>query len=405
VRILAITHNFPNEGNWNHGVFAARQFVEMQNQGSEIKVLVPAVWAPALIRIFRRWRKYNHTWKHEYKGIKGIVSPFLRLPGVWFNSWQNRLAYFALRSKAIELHRSQPFDIIYARFLFPDGYAAMRLSEALHIPAVAVAAGSDINFQAVSTGRMNRDFLNMLDKLDGFVTSGQQSAEKIDELCGRRPLSLHGVVDMEQFCPAPDKSARKKELGIDTGKLVVLYVGSFQKIKGVYVMMQAFLKVHKNIPQSVMKICGYGDERENMEAFIRDAGADDSIQIVGPVDSDRVHLWMQAADVFVLSSYSEGMPNTVMEAMSCGLPTVATAVGGLPYELKDCLGAILVKPREVDELAHAVEKVLSENELRRKMEIAAREKALQSFSVRSNTRTLLKYLSDIKEKYRDKHQS
>ena len=398
MRILAITHNFPNEGNPFSGIFAARQLDEMRRQGHEVTVMVPVVWAPSVVRRFRRWRKYNHTWRHAYNGIEPIVRPRLCLPGVWFNPWLLRLAYRALRPKAVALHMAAPFDILYARFLYPDGYAAMRLAEDLKIPAVAVSAGSDLLIQSVRSGRINRDLYRMLEKLDGLVTSGRLAAEKIEFLCGRQPLALHGVVDTEQFRPADDKAAAKAALGLAPDRPSVLYVGTLLKTKGVYELLEAFLNIRKAVPQLTLNICGPGDEYDAMQTVIRNAGAEDDIQLVGPVAPERVSQWMQAADLFVLPSYSEGMPNVVMEAMACGLPVVVTAVGGVPYELSDCPGAILIPPRQVDPLAEAMKKILTDNALQIEMQNAARQKALQRFSVQKNTKTLIHYMEQILNK-------
>lgn len=106
---------------------------------------------------------------------------------------------------------------------------------------------------------------------------------------------------------------------------------------------------------------------------------------------------MQASDLFVLASRTEGMPNVVMEAMACGLPIVATAVGGLPGAISDCDGALLVPPERVDDLEKAIVKVINNNQLRAHMRIAARNRAKEQFGVKRNARLILDYLRKIVE--------
>ncbi len=395
MRILAITHNFPNEGNRNHGVFAARQLYEMKRQGADIEIIVPVVWCSCFLRFFKRWRIYNHKWKCEYKGVLAHSVPYLRLPGLWYYPLESRAAYYALRGKAIRLHRQKPFDIIYGRFFAPDGYAAWRLSKDLGIPAVAVGAGDDVNVDPSLNRWIKRDFIRLAGELDGLLASGTRAADSIRAVSCRSPLVVHGVVDLEEFTPVSDKWRVRDKLGLPQDKVIVLYIGTYKKAKGVFDMLNSFLLIKDRIPDAMFVIRGYGRQEGDMRRLVSDQQAEESVHIGDAVDHTEVAQWMQACDLFVLASHAEGMPNAVMEAMACGLPVVATAVGGLPSELNDSRGAILVEPANLAQLSDAMEKILCDGALRRQMSRASREKAEQSFGVENNARTVLQYLRQV----------
>ncbi len=405
MRILAITHNFPNEGNRNHGIFAARQLLEMKNQGADITVLVPLVWCPGFLRNFKRWRIYNHNWKCEYKSIKALSIPYLRLPGRWFYPWAGRSVFHAIRNKAVELHKENPFDVIYARFFFPDGYAALRLSRVMGIPVVAVGAGDDVNVDPHFSKIVYRDFVKQAKELDGIIASGHRVADNIDAVSNKRALPVHGVVDLQTFAPISDKSHLRQELGLPPDKFVILYAGTYKATKGLYELIDAVERISKEVPNIVLKICGYGRQESRMRSVIKQKALENVIDIVGLVDPSEMHKWMQSADMFVLPSYEEGMPNAVMEAMACGLPVVASSVGGLPEDIGDCEGAILVQPRSVDALEQGMLKVIENEQLRARMEAAARKRAEERFGVERNARIVLNYLRKVVEEHRVKKPS
>ncbi|UCG57498.1 MAG: glycosyltransferase [Phycisphaerales bacterium] len=399
MRLLAVTHDFPNEGNTGLGIFAARQLLEMRRQGADITVLVPMVWCPGWLNSFKRWSIYNHRWRCEYEGLVAITAPYLRLPGKWYRPLAQRSVYHAIRNKAIQLHKAKPFSAIYSRFLYPEGYAAVRISKILGIPAVGVGAGSEVNVLPHESRLLKRDLVDILNGLDGVLASGPAVAAGISKMSNKEALVVHGVVDLEEFSPAPDKVSVRRELGLAPDKLIVLYVGGFLACKGVCELIEASARVLKQVPNTVVKMCGSGRQEGKMRQMIEERNAGGAIEIVGRVDPQQVHKWMQASDVLVLPSYAEGMPNVVMEAMACGLPVVASAVGGLPQEVGDCEGAILIAPKSVDALEQAMLRVIGDETLRRRMQLASRKRAEERFGVRRNARIVLDFLSEVVEKH------
>ncbi len=403
MKILAISHLFPNLKEKRYGIFVARQLSETRRLGAEITVIVPRVWCPGLLRHFDRWKNHDHKSPLcRFEGIETISVPYFRPPGNFYNRWSGLTAFRAMKSKALELHKSRKFDVIYATDFFPDGDAAVRLAGYLKLPAACLSIGVDVNITAQSSGIIYRHFVRTAKALDGTLACGQSVADRIETVTGKSPLCVYGVLDLEEFSPAPDKIPARKELGLPPDKTIALYAGYLTKRKGVYDLIEAIYKVQKKCPDLLLVMCGAGPEETALRRLIREKGIENIVHMAGEVEPEQMSKWMQASDLFVLASHTEGMPNVVTEAMACGLPVVATAVGGLPGAVGDCEGAILVPPENVDDLEKAIIKVINDNQLRANMQIAARKRAEEQFGGRRNARLILDYLQNIVEEKKAK---
>lgn len=384
----------------------ARQLSEMYRLGADITVLVPVVWCPAFLRFFKRWQGYNHTRSLcKYDGLKTIPVPHIRPPGNWYNRWAGLAAFWAMRKKVLELHKKEEFDVIYATDFFPDGDAAARLARYINVPAACLGIGVDVNITARSSKIMYRHFVRTARALDGTLACGRSVADAIDAVTGRCSLRVYGVVDLQEFSPAPNKVSLRKTLGLPLDKTVALYAGYLMKRKGIYELAEVLCRIQKTCPNTLLVMCGGGPEEAGLQTFIRERNIERMVRLVGEVEPEQMSKWMQASDLFVLATHTEGMPNVVMEAMACGLPVVTTQVGGLPDAVGDCQGVALVPPKDIDAFADVTSKLLQDERLRRHMGSAARRKAEERFGVKQNARLILDYLQQVIEEKLKKTES
>jgi glycosyltransferase involved in cell wall biosynthesis len=181
---------------------------------------------------------------------------------------------------------------------------------------------------------------------------------------------VHNGVDTDFFQPGRN--------GKSDGKTVFLSVARLVPDKDHDTMLAAFGRVAVSHPKAELWLVGNGPRRETLEQKVRDSGLAGRVKFL-PVAKDIRHLYHQA-DVFVLSSVNEALPNVILEAMAAGLPVVATRVGGLPEAVVPGDTGLLVSPRDVDGLAAALGSLLDDPETRRNLGRRGRERVLEQFS-------------------------
>lgn len=368
----------------------------MAAEGADVTLLVPRVFCPPWLRAaLGKPANYDHTVQLvDFDGIDAIPVPYLGLPGLWFNRWSGLSAFLSMRRLAAALHREREFDVIYATELFLSGDAARRLAASLDLPAACLAIGGDVNVTAKATNALRNHFERVVNQLNGMLACGEGIAEEIRKKRSHNStICVQGVVDLEKFRPRDDTDSLRQELQLPNDRTLILYVGYLWVRKGLLELIEAFQEVHAESPNAYLLICGAGDEELTIRAAAERSPASGKIQFLGNVDPDEIHRFMQASDLFVLPSHAEGMPNAVMEAMACGLPTVCTSVGGIPAAIGDSQGALLVPPHDSGALAAALGSVLADSDRRHTMGVHARALAENQFGARRNARKILDYLS------------
>lgn len=186
-------------------------------------------------------------------------------------------------------------------------------------------------------------------------------------------------VDTARFFPG--RSGYLKRLaGFPADAVVVGTVGRMQEVKDPLNLARAFTDLVAADPVTPARLAmiGDGEKRAEVEAWLERAGCRDKAWLPGR--RDDIPELLRAMDVFVLPSLREGISNTVLEAMSSGLPVVATAVGGNP-DLVDRDTGILVPPRDPAALAAAIKGYVDAGELRRQHGDAARARVEREFSI------------------------
>jgi sugar transferase (PEP-CTERM/EpsH1 system associated) len=187
-------------------------------------------------------------------------------------------------------------------------------------------------------------------------------------------------IDLSRIDQA-DRNGVREELGIGAEEFVVGTIARLDATKDTITLARAFAKLRFSRPQSKLKllIVGDGYRRRAIEGFIADRGLRGEAIFTGT--RHDVPRLLGAINLFALSSLSEGMPITVLEAMAARLPIVATSVGALPDLVEEGVNGFLVEPKDDGALAERIERFYSNPDLARTCGIAARSKVEREYTL------------------------
>ena len=193
----------------------------------------------------------------------------------------------------------------------------------------------------------------------------------------QRAFFIPNAVDAAYYRPARDRAAVRQALAIPESRTVVLYTGRLAAEKGVGVLVRAFALTCPTI-DTCLYLVGSGREYRRLKRQTHHLCLGDRVQFI-PACSD-VRQYYQCADIFVMPSLHEGMSNSVLEAMACALPVIATAVSGTTELLRDRHAGLLVPPREPKALAGALLTLLHDPAARAAMGYAGRSMVKDTYT-------------------------
>jgi len=209
-----------------------------------------------------------------------------------------------------------------------------------------------------------------------------EDARRVATSHGRVPRRVARTVangiDVERFAQADDRGRIRSSLGIPPDALVVGIVARLAAAKDHRSLFDAFRIVRETSPSTRLLVVGDGPLRGELEEHVRRLNLDNAVVFTGA--RRDVPALLSAMDLFVLSSQTEGLAMTLLEAMAAGLPVVATRVGGNPEAVADGETGALVVPGDPPELARELIRFLSDASLRERMGAAGRLRATRRFS-------------------------
>lgn len=160
----------------------------------------------------------------------------------------------------------------------------------------------------------------------------------------------------------------------------LLFLGRLGERKGTFDLIEAMARLVPTYPDVKLLLGGDG-ALDAVQARVAGLGISANVETLGWVRGEDKHVLLARASIYVLPSYNEGLPVSVLEAMAAGLPVVSTPVGGIPEAVTDGVEGYLVQPGNVEMLADRLGRLLGDAELRRRMGRAARQKVERSFAV------------------------
>lgn len=314
-----------------------------------------------------------------------IRSPYLR---DWVYSFQQQRGFGRLTMNALHMDeewfcraawrdiasRPQQPDIVHAHALYQT--ARLRRGSAAVV----------LNFP----GEPNPRYAADIALADGLIADGWAAAELPAKL-GHPVHAVPKGVDSNRFHPEGD--SHRLRLGLE-GKHVVLGVGRFVPIKNMPLLIDAFAKTAAVDPLAHLLLIGEGPEHANLQAIVERLGIGGRMSFVGYVAQDDLAPYYRAADLFVLSSDFDNSPNVVLEAMACGVPVVATNVGGVKEYVRS-EGGELVPRRDPDALATAMQRWLGDAPRRKAAGAFNRRRVVEEFSWRASAQRLLQIYESV----------
>lgn len=234
-------------------------------------------------------------------------------------------------------------------------YSAMRdgfyilVAKLLRVKYIVFFRGWDVDADKLIERFLMSWFRFLYLSADSLITLSEYSRNRLLEWGYINRVYIETTVVDEKLLQWPDPP-KSKEIGCDQ-EYVVLFLARLQKEKGIYELIEAVKILRFKYPDIKLVVAGYGNEYTRIKNEYRE----DWISLLGHVvDKDKAWAFRRAK-IYVLPSYTEGMPNSVLEAMAFGLPVVCSKVGALPDILSDGMNGLLLDSISPRSIADAIE--------------------------------------------------
>ncbi len=354
LRVLSLSTLYPNDHTPNFGVFVERQMQAVAKRGDVDLVLVNPLGIPPFpLSRHPRYRPLLDLPDEELRGgvrvLRPRFTPVPRLPGR-----NARAEAKAVLPLARQLHAEAPFDLVDAQFFYPDGPAAVAIGRALGLPVSIKARGADIHHWGRDPATA-RQVLEAGNAAQGLLAVAGGLADDMAALgMDRARIAIHRTgLDADLFRPYDRKMCRD-QLGLPRGVPVLATVGALIPRKGQKFAIEALAV----LPEAILLLAGKGEDENALKSLAERLGVAGRVRFLGAVPHGELPVVLNAADVFVLPTASEGLANAWVEALACGTPVVTTPIPGARELITDPAWGRLA-PRDAAAIAAAVQELLA----------------------------------------------
>jgi glycosyltransferase involved in cell wall biosynthesis len=402
MRILAAAPTFPSTSHPFAGIFTANIVATLRELGHDVVVLCPTPFVPPGLANVGRWKQYADIAKEsEFEGVPVYRPSTVVIPRLFQAFWSDEAAWLGSRRFVKQLHQQKPFDAVIGFDLGGAGGLAWRLAKDLGVPAAGWAYGSEVRINPTTgPGKSVSEAINKLNVV--FYQSSELrecAASMVNRDLANDPRQLvlpHGIRIGETRAPSVATAANlRKSWGAEPDDRIILSIGRVRRDKGVFDLVEAFAVVGAAEPLARLVIVGAMPPRDDSEELSRQVAMSpfrDRIRVMPALEPSKVPDAMSTADIFAFTSYLEGMPNVVLEALLFETPTVAFDIPPLREADPESSALTLVPKGDVDELAAGIAHLLNHQTDAAARTVAGHQLLDQKFNMRRNLATALETL-------------
>jgi glycosyltransferase involved in cell wall biosynthesis len=253
------------------------------------------------------------------------------------------------------------------------------------VPSVVSARGNDLERAVFDPARLAH-ILYALQHAGAITSNATELAKKARALVpGLQVTVIPNGIDTEHFKPLPRNKILSESLGlIKEARRVIGFAGELREKKGLRSLLNAYAQINKEAPATLLIVGDIraGEDRQIFEEF-KLSNPDANMIVTGYVSQNDLPVYYSLMDVFIHPSLRDGLPNALLEAMACEKAVIATPVGGITDAVTDCETGRFVRTNTASELAEAIQELLDNEALRKKLGSAARQIVERKFTLQA----------------------
>jgi len=348
---------YPTHG--GSGVVASELAIGLAERGHEVHIVSYAT-------PFRLQGFHPNLYTHE---VDFTTYPLLKYPPY----------ALALATKVVDLAESFHLELIHAHYAMPhatSAYLAKQIMRPQGIKTVTTLHGTDITLVGADAS-FQKVIKFAIEESDGVTAVSRYLKQRTIEEFGiqREIRVIHNFIDPAR--PAISRKLCSRETFAPNGEKLLVHASNFRPVKRGEDVVRVFARVQELIPARLVMI-GDGPELRKTQQLANDLNLSDKVHYLG--EQDQLEPLLSCADLFLLPSEQESFGLTALEAMNCGVPVIATRIGGLPELVVHGETGYLFPIGETEEMAAAAAGLLRDDEQHRRFGAQARARAVQGFN-------------------------